>query len=46
MDKKLLKKLRGEAKSLQDLDRIFVELKKGLIEMMYGFGEMSVDKRA
>jgi transposase-like protein len=35
MDKELLKKLRGDAKNLQDLDKIFVELKKGLIEMMY-----------
>ncbi len=35
MDKELLNKLRGEAKNLQDLDKVFVELKKGLIEMMY-----------
>jgi transposase-like protein len=35
MDKELLKKVRGEAKNLKDLDKIFVELKKGLIEMMY-----------
>jgi hypothetical protein len=30
-----LKKLRGDAKNLQDLDKVFVELKKGHIEMMY-----------
>lgn len=35
MDKEILKKLRGDAKNLKDLDKIFVELKKGLIEMMY-----------
>ncbi|MDR1941637.1 MAG: IS256 family transposase [Endomicrobium sp.] len=35
MEKELLKKLRGDAKSIEDLNRIFVDLKKGLIEMMY-----------
>jgi hypothetical protein len=35
MDKEILKKRRGDAKNLQYMDRIFVELKKGLAEMMY-----------
>jgi transposase-like protein len=35
MDKELLKKLKGDAKSLSDLNKIFVEMKKGLIELMY-----------
>jgi transposase-like protein len=35
MDKELFKKLGGDVKNFQYLDKIFVELKKGLIEMMY-----------
>jgi hypothetical protein len=30
MDKEELKKLKGDAKNLQDLNKIFVEMKKGL----------------
>lgn len=35
MDKELLKKLKGDAKNIEDLNRIFADLKKGLIKMMY-----------
>jgi transposase-like protein len=35
MEKELLRKLKAEAKNVEDLNWIFVELKKGLIEMMY-----------